>query len=399
MATRHSLTLVAGLLAFVLGAAPVGAQEEAEPEPEPEWAGSFGVADSETRFKLAGFAEFDFIYDSDEIATRCQFVTSTIATDRGDSAGSSEGRTSYCVNATRLTLESRTPTKLGRLTTFVSIDLFGDPNKPSLRMRQAYGELEGVLLGGDLLAGQAWSTFTDRAAWPDMLDFEGPSSSISSRRPQLRWSKQVSGSIETRLAAEAPSGRIDGADATSRWPDFVARTRFTHAHGYVQGAGILRDVRATFEDNPATGALGWGLAASGSVVFPALIGTGDAILFEVSYGEGTGGYYDDAPPNAVYDPDSGQLEPLPVLGYYVAYEHTWTDTLSSGLLYSWIGVDNLDAQPADALHEGAYLSANLIWRPDTPLKFGVEFLRGGTRDKDGAKGSDNRVQASAQFSF
>ena len=107
--------------------------------------------------------------------------------------GRSIPRTNFCVNTSRLTFESRTPTKLGRLKTFVSLDLFGNAlsTTPSLRMRQAYGELEGVLWGGDLLFGQAWGTYVDLEAWPDILDFEGPGSAIAARQPMVRWSKGI----------------------------------------------------------------------------------------------------------------------------------------------------------------------------------------------------------------
>jgi len=390
----HVAMIAASATALIATARPARAQEQ---EP-PDWPGSFAVADSETRFKIGGFAELDFIYDSDEITTRCEFVTSAITTGDGNTSAAN-GRTSYCVNATRLTFETRTPTKLGRLTTFVSIDLFGNPSTPELRLRQAYGEIDGALFGGTVLVGQSWSAFTDLDAWPNILDFEGPSSAISTRQPQFRWTKGFGNELETELSAEAPTGAIDGAEPVSGWPDFVAAVKWQHARLHLKGAGVLRDVRASFENGPATSTLGWGLAASGRVVLPALLGSYDAFLFEVSRGRGTGGFYDDAPPDAVYDPDSGELELLPVTAWYVGYDHGWNDVLSSGALYAWLEVDNLAAQAPGAFADSAYFSINLIWTPDTPLMFGVEFLRGGRRDKDGTVGTDNRLQATAKFSF
>ena len=41
------------------------------------------------------------------------------------------------------------------------------------RLRHAYGEI------GDLLVGQTWTTFTDVAAAPATLDFEGSVSSVN----------------------------------------------------------------------------------------------------------------------------------------------------------------------------------------------------------------------------
>ena len=48
--------------------------------PHEEWEGSFGVEALNTRFKIGGFAELDVIHDTDAIASKGQFVTSTIAT-------------------------------------------------------------------------------------------------------------------------------------------------------------------------------------------------------------------------------------------------------------------------------------------------------------------------------
>jgi len=142
-------------------------------------------------------------------------------------------------------------------------------------------------------------------------------------------------------------------------------------------------------------ATGWGLAASGKF----MLVERNNLLFEASYGEGVGGYYNDGPPNGVFDPVNSEIELLPVFAYYVGYEHSWSKTLSSAVLYSAIEVDNLVSQPEDALKKTAYFSLNLIWRPDGPLMFGVEFLSGGRRDKGGAEGTDNRLQFTSQFSF
>ena len=68
-------------------------------------------------------------------------------------------------------------------------------------------------------------------------------------------------------------------------------------------------------------------------------------------------------------------------------------------LYAALEVDNLESEPDDAFRKTAYFSLNLIWRPDTPLLFGVEFLRGGRQDKSGAKEDVNRIQLTSKFSF
>ncbi len=366
---------------------------------EPEWDGSFSLAGSDTRFAIGGFAQLDVIYDTDAIDTRCEFVTSAIATDGGTPSGGADGQTSFCVNASRLTFESRSPTSIGRLKTFFSIDLFGDADSPSIRIRQAYGELEDALWGGDLLVGQAWTTFLDSDAYPDVLDYEGPDSMFAFRQPMVRWTKKVSSRVEVRLAVERPGGgTIDGADSLTRWPDAVGVVNWALSGGsHLQLSGLLRDVRASVDDNPAQTELGWGLSGSGKMMIPG--GSNDNLVFNVSYGEGTGGYYNDGPPNGVIEPLTSTLELLPVLGYYIGYEHGWNEALSSLLLYSELGVDNESFQSDDAFRDSAYFALNLIWRPNAKIMYGIEILSGSREDKDGADGTDNRVQFTGQFSF
>jgi len=391
------LLLVNATISLAQEPAPVPPVAD-DQQAESDWPGSFGLAGSKTRFAIGGFAQLDVIHDDDAIGSPGQFITATIPTDGGTPAEGSEGRTSFSVNTSRLTFESRTPTNLGRLKTFISLDLFGDAlsTTPSLRMRQAYGELKGVLWGGDLLCGQAWGTYVDLEAWPDILDFEGPGSAIATRHPQVRWSKGTSEHLDLQVALERPGdGSAQDADLLTRWPDLVGTLKWMNGGGHLRAGGILRDLRASDDDGPVASATAWGLAGSGKVLLPAR----SYLVFEASYGEGTGGYYNDLSVNSVYDPATSSLELIPLFAYYVGLGHSWSPTLSSAVLYSAIEVDHLESQPDDTGEKSDYFSLNLIWRPDTPLMFGVEFLSGGKRDKGGAEGTVNRIQFSSQFSF
>ena len=367
------------------------------PDVEPDWPGSFRLFDSETRLAVGGFVQLDLIHDTDAIGAPCQFISGTIPTDGGTPAQGSEGQTNFCVNTSRLTFASRTPTLQGRLATFLSLDLFGDAlsMSPSPRLRQAYGELEGALWGGDLLLGQSWGTYVDLDAWPDILDFEGPGSAIAVRQPMVRWSKGA-GDVGFQVALEEPGGgSVAGADALRRWPDLVVTVKRSHGGGHLRGAGIVRDVRTGTGRGVTASATGWGISGSGKVMLSA----DTDLFFETSYGEGVGAYYNDGPPVGIYDPTSSDLELLPLFAYYAGFRHGWSDTLSSTVLYAALDVDNLDFQPDDVGKKSAYSSLNLIWRPDEPLMFGLEFLRGGRRDKGGAEGTVNRIQFTSRFSF
>ena len=395
---------------------PTGPQATLEEGPEdsqdaqegdaPDWPGSFGVDGLNTRFAIGGFAQLDVIHDTDAIGADCQFITSTIVTRNPTKADGADGKTNFCVGQSRLWFETRTPTSFGRVRTYIEIDFFGDAlgTTPEPRLRQAYGEVTGVLFGGDLLAGQTWSTFTDVGAWPDILDFEGPSNAIVVRQPMVRWTRSVSTNTAVQLAAETPGAHnmvgADGNDVDSltRWPDFVAVTKWSPGGAQLNGAAILRDLRASADDGPTASTLGWGFSGSGKVPLP-FLSAEDNLTFQFSYGEGIAGYFADAAPDAVLNTTDSRLERIPRRGGYVSYEHFWTSQVSSTLVAGRTVVSNLDIQPDDALRTSAYFSLNLLWRPISSVLFGGEFMRGWREDKDGAWGDDNRVQISGRVSF
>jgi len=398
MIARRLLPLLVAL-GLLLHVAPAHGQEGTTPA----WPGSFGVEGLSTRFAVGGFAQLDVIHDTDAIEAQCQFITSTIVTRNASKADGADGRTTFCVNTSRLWFETRTPTSIGRLRTYISMDFFGDAlsANPEPRLYEAYGELSGVLFGGDLLAGQTWSTFADMSAWPDILDFEGPPNTIASRQPLVRWRRSVSDSTSVSLGVETPDNHdIAGTDVDSltRWPDFVTAARWTHKGGHLNGAAVLRDLRASDDDGPTASTLGWGFSGSGKAPL-AFLSSEDNLTFQFSCGEGIGGYFADAVPDAVYDATNDTLERVPRTGGYVAYEHFWAATVSSSLLAGRTVIDNLDHQPDDALRVSAYFSLNLLWRPIPSVLFGGEFMRGWREDKDDGRGTNNRIQISGRFSF
>jgi len=368
-------------------------------KPEPDWPGSYGLFATETRLALDGFVQLDLIHDSDAIGAPCQFITGTIPTDGGTMLQGAGGETNFCVNTSRLSLESRTPTQAGQVKTFISMDLYGDAlsTSPEPRLRQAYAELSGALWGGDILLGQAWGTYVDLEAWPNILDFEGPGSAIAVRQPMVRWSKRTSAHTNFQIALEQPGdGSVDGADMLTGWPDLVTNLKWSFTGGsHLRGAGILRDIRVSADDQPAESTTGWGIAGSGKVALTAH----NNLVFEVSYGKGVGAYYNDGPLNGVYDPTASKIMLLPLFAYYVGFEHDWSEKLTSTVLYSALKVDNLDSQPDETGHKSAYFSLNLIWHATPQQMYGIEFLSGGRRDKGGAEGTDNRIQLTGHYSL
>ncbi len=366
-----------------------------------KWEGSFGVTGLDTRFKIGGFVELDVIHDTDAIAAKGQFVTSTIATRGATKTQGADGQTSFSVNPTRLLLETRTPIQEHRLTTFLSMDFFGNALgvQPDPRMRQAYGEMSGILLGGDLLAGQAWTTFADLEAFPNVLDFQGPNAFFGTRQPLVRWSRGVAEGLKLMVAAETPDNHIvQGADSLTAWPDGVLSLVWDQAPFHLMGSFVARDLRASFNNGPTDTAFGWGGSVSGKVGMP--FGTKkDFMTFSLTGGEGIGSDLNDQPSDAVFDTAGNSLTTIPVFGWFASYEHWWSRQFNSTVVYGALEADNQVAQPATAFKSSQYASGNFVWNPNANWLLGVEGLWGERVDKDGANGTDFRTQFTTRYSF
>jgi len=366
-----------------------------------EWPGSLGVEGMATRFKISGFAELDATHDNNAIQTPSAFVTSAIVTGNATPAQGADGQTNFSVQASRLAIEARTPVRDHRLTTFLSMDFFGNFNSttPQLRLREGYGEVNNILFGGDLLLGQTWSTYTNLYSIPNTLDYEGPNALWATRHPMARWTRGVGSGWQLKLAAEAPDGRnFQNATAVSTWPDGVVALSWEHEPFNLQGSLLARDLRATGNNTSTVSAFGWAAGLAGRIHMPQSLKQDFATL-SLTYGSGYGGVLNDAPPDASYNAATNELKPIPTWAWYLSYQHWWNPNWYSVVSYGQVRQNNLDFQPTTAFRKTQYSSANLTWTPFQKWLFGLEVLYGTREDQDGADGWDFRTQFTSRFTF
>lgn len=367
-----------------------------------QWKGSFGVEGTKTRLKTGGFAELDIIHDTDAIASKGQFITSTIHTGNNtNKSDGAEGQTSFSMNPTRLYLETRTPFEGGRVTTFVSMDFYGNSmgTAPDPRMRQAYGEATNILFGGDLMAGQAWTTFADLEAFPNVLDFQGPNSFFGTRQPLIRWTRSLSHRLKLMVAAETPGNHIiEGADSHTAWPDGVLSLIWDQAPIHLKGSFVARDLRGSLKNGVSQSTFGWGTSFSGKLGLP-FLAKKDFMTFSATYGRGTGSNFNDQPSDAVFNTTGTSLDPIPVFGWFLSYEHWWSQHFNSTLVYGSLEADNRDVQLPNAFKASQYASGNVVWTPNTQWLIGIECLWGKREDKNNETGTDLRTQFTTRFSF
>ena len=159
---------------------------------------------------------------------------------------------------------------MGDLKTIFEFELFGtgvDSGQTTFRLRHAWGEL------GAFGAGQYWSPFTDPDAFPNSLEYWGPTGLAWYRNVQVRWTPIRDDNNSLMIALERPGAsgdqgvyadriELQGIKARFPLPDFSAAYKYSEKWGYVRVAAQLREIKwdDTLDDNLdlSGDATGWG---------------------------------------------------------------------------------------------------------------------------------------------
>jgi hypothetical protein len=244
----------------------------------------------------------------------------------------------------------------------------------------------------------------DTRANPEEIDFEGLSGRVNVRQEQLRWMPGLGKQLNLAVAIEDPRPDVTGGSGVSEVPDLVARVRRTVGRRHVQTSLLLRQIQAQSDADPNNTEedLGWGLSISGKVKVLKW-NERDHLLFQLNAGDGIGRYINDLESeggqDAVFDPESGDLETLEAFGGYVAFNHWWSESMRSTLVYSETHVDNLDFQPDDAYRRTQRVTVNLLISPVPRFSLGAEILWGRRHNKDGASGIARQIQFAWIYRF
>ena len=102
--------------------------------------------------------------------------------------------------------------------------------------------------------------------------------------------------------------------------------------------------------------------------------------------------------DAIADPVGG-FRALYSVGWFVDYEHWWSEKWASNFCYGGTFTGLPDVVPGDTYRSGKYAAANLIWLPIPKLGVGIEYLYGDRHDKDGQSGIAHRLQTAVQYNF
>jgi hypothetical protein len=362
------------------------------------------------RMEIYGFAMMDAIYDVNQshpqwkASLRPSKIPVVCPSDPGCGE---DGETTLSVRQSRLGAKGYLPTPLGELKTIFEFELYGvgdDAGETTFRLRHAWGEL------GDFGAGQTWSLFMNPDVFPNSIEYWGPTGMVFYRNVQARWTPIDDETTKLAFAIEHPGSGIDagkvneidpsfGADIESwnQFPDITAQYRYMGDWGHVQASGILRVLGVQGPNSYEEQEMGWGFNASGVLnVFEK-----DQILVQVAYGDGIAGYMNDGGTDLAPHFTSSGIEAKAVtsIAWLLYYNRTWNDRFTSSFGFSEHRQDTLNGQNPDAYENGQYATVNLLYQPIPEFFVGPEYIWGRKENRNGADGTDNRIQVSAKYKF
>ena len=364
--------------------------------------------------RIYGFAMVDMGYNFNQIDPRWFDALRLNRLPKYKNQFAPDGTFFFGVRQTRFGVAGYTPTKLGDLKVVYEFDMFGtgaDEGQTTMRLRYAYGEL------GRFLAGQATSPFMDDDAWPNTIEYWGPSGMVFYRNVQIRYAPIKTADKELFIALERPGSgadkgtssipefsALDSVKAKLSAPDVSAHFKKRGKWGSVQLAGILRplkwkDTRVNNFGNDLSGSVtGWGANLS------AVLNLGKSTVFRGSYvyGEGIENYMQDAPNDVgtVISGNSIDGKALPVSGIVAWLDHNWNPMVWTSLGYSTVSIDNTEtANGTTSYKKGQYALLTIGTTPFTNTMAAIEFQYGQREGEDGFKADCTKIQVSFKYNF
>lgn len=342
--------------------------------------GSFRLPGSETSLRFYGFAEAHAIHDFREVGSSDFFTDLMYTPVRGSAQ---KGKTKFTAATSRFGFESSTPTDLGAFSAKVEADFYsyGSSTRNRLRLRHAYGEYAGFLVG------QTWSTFMDLDNLPETVDFNGPIGAPFSRRAMIRYTYNNPQFAKLTFALEDPEDQFGGGSANERMPQFVARFDKSFDWGAINVRALAHEKRSAGETKRG---FGFGVGASFKLGdSDLLMGQFARVDGDIDQMYGSNGYDIDADTGAItFDKNKGI-----VLGW----AHTY-----SGQLRGTVAFGHNRAERATALADNKRLSqlfVNLIYSPIKNIELGAELIVGDRKTFLGEKGQMRRVDLMGRYSF
>lgn len=348
-------------------------------------------------FAIGGFVNFRTAFDFDNVIPNLDFVTSSIPMN---TVSYDRSRVLMDASTSRLYFKSIIDGgSVGPIEAYIETDFRGVNN--ALRLREAYVKV------GSFTFGQAVSTFTDLAASPNTIDFEGPNAYTYNRNLLIRYCGEYSDNWSFAIAAEFPEVSATYGSSTKsvyqRVPDIPLYVQYSwnKKASHLRLSGIIRtmDYYNAIDDSREFD-MGYGISLS------SYIKASDFVSFcgQVLTGRGISNYIQDVNGlglDMIPDPKKpGILRVTPSFSWFLGTEFNFTPKLSMNLAYSQVHIWNRDTYFNDNQYKlSQYIVGNMFYTFSPSIQLGVEYLYGTRHNQDQSFGKANRVQAMVQITF
>lgn len=267
----------------------------------------------------------------------------------------------------------------------------------------------------DITAGYTYTLFSDVAAAPALIDYEGPNAMATIPHALIAYEPYIGKNRGWRLgvALEMPEDSYTDAAHTvavsQRFPDipFYVQKLWASGNGWVRVAGIVRNLyyRNTLAAHNID-KVGWGIHASGKIP----VTSSFSASFSAIYGEGIASYIQDLNGEGMDLMPSGtgtdRLKAVKAWAGYGSLTYQFTPRLFSTATYSHVRAyaPRYSSATADtpwgaSYSYAQYLAVNTFYQFNKIAQLGVEYLYGRRVDRSGAQAHDNRVECMLRVSF
>lgn len=258
-----------------------------------------------------------------------------------------------------------------------------------------------------LTAGYTNSLFTDGAAEPMTIDFEGPNGYPFTTLFTAYWEQNFTKNLSGAIGIDAPSVSITTGTTTAnvnqRIPAVPLYLQYAWNDGsaHVRLSGIVRPIqyRNLAEGSNSTLA-GGGIQLSGMTKVAGNLSAN----FNAAYGRGIGSYLQDDSGlgmDAVTSTEAGKMETVKTFGVTGGLSYTFSPKVSTNLTYSHL-VNSLPDKAtvdADKYRYGDYVAANVIYNINKFVSAGIEYDYGHRKSFDGEGLHANRIQCQLAVTF
>lgn len=359
----------------------------------------FAIVGKDHKFYMGIGAQFlgEAVYDfGDEMSSPILFTPSAITPatpGNGSSLGFGWQTSSLYLNILAM------PGTNNQIGLFFKANFTGNNN--TLHVKHFYAKYRG------LLVGKTTSLFTDAAAEPMTIDYEGPNGypflSVFTASWTQNFTKNFSGAIAIESTTTAMTTNSSTEQVNQRIPVIPLYLQYAWDNGasHARLSGIVRPMQyrnLEKEQNKVLPGLGVQLSGMTKVVGPL------SFNYNIAYGKGISTYLQDDNGlnlDAVPTTEKGKLKMVKNLGVTAGLSYNFNSKVSTNLVYShltnWLP-DNA-APESKTYRYGDYVAANIMYNINRFVGAGIEYDYGRRKDFAGQQLHTNRIQVQMSVTF